>query len=288
LNADRKIWSRLLAVVLAAMMMLGISTTALASPGFSFTLADGGRRVDVFTRGETVGAMLDRLERPLGELDTINLDLNHRLATGDVVSITRRAYVTVTETRPIAYSTVFLHSPEIRAGTERVVQEGQNGISELTVNRFVVNGEVIEEEIVRERVIQPTVDRRVEMGFRSQPMSPFDFGMEFDENHEPIGYIQVFRNMIATAYTATGNRTSLGYWPVIGHVAVNPNVIPYRSRLFIQTPDGSFIYGYALAVDTGGDLLRGRIDIDLFFCCDAMAWQHGVRRMDVFILPPAN
>ena len=284
---------KLFVIGLAVVMTLGLFTTASAAPpatpGFVFTLQDGGRSVSALSLGnETVGNMLSRISRELGEHDIINLDLDHRLTRGDVVIIQRRTSRVYRTTRPVYYSTVYMHSTALRAGTERVVQYGSNGMSDFTLRQYLIDGEVVEETVLYERVIVPSVERRVESGFRSQPMSPFDFGMEFDENHEPIGYIRVLRNQRATAYVATGNRTSLGYWPVVGHVAVNPNVIPYRSRLFIQTPDGSFIYGYALAVDTGGDLMRGVIDIDLFFPCIDMAWQHGVRRMDVFILPPAD
>ena len=288
----RKIFRIAFVLVLAVVMLLTLFTPAAAAfptRGFIFTMVDGGRAINTFSLGnETVEAFLIRMERELGEADLVNFDLNHRLVRGDVLIIQRRTARYYRTTRTVYYSTVFLHSPALRAGVERVVQYGVNGLSDFSLRQYKMDGEVVEEVVLQNRVITPPVDRRVESGFRSQPMSPFDFGFEFDENHEPIGYIQVLRNQRATAYVATGNRTALGYWPIVGHVAVNPNVIPYRSRLFIQTPCGSFIYGYALAVDTGGDLMRGVIDIDLFFPCINMAWQHGNRRMDVFILPPAN
>jgi len=272
-------------------MIFGLAVTAAASARshFIFILRDGGGEMRVLASGESVESILTRIGRELGPHDTMNFEPAHRLALGDVLVITRRTNAIIRETRNMPYTTIYRHSPAIRAGQERVVQEGVYGVSEVTMSQYIVNGEVVEEELLSERIIYYSVDRIVESGFRSTPMSPFNFNFEFDENHEPIGYVRVLRNQIATAYWyPPGGITATGIEPFVGHVAVDPRRIPYGSRLFIQTPDGSFIYGYALAVDTGGDLLRGRIDIDLFFPSNAEAWQHGVRRMDVFILPPAD
>jgi len=70
----------------------------------------------------------------------------------------------------------------------------------------------------------------------------------------------------------------------VGLVAVNPRVIPYGSLLYIRSACGVFNYGYALAADTGGDLMRGVIDIDLFYNTRFEAIQHGSRRVEIFVL----
>ena len=76
--------------------------------------------------------------------------------------------------------------------------------------------------------------------------------------------------------TATGIRATYGV------VAVDPRVIPLGSKLFIQTTDGSFTYGYALAADTGGAIKGNRIDL----CFDSRqdALNFGRRNVVVYVL----
>ena len=76
--------------------------------------------------------------------------------------------------------------------------------------------------------------------------------------------------------TATGARA------VYGIVAVDPGVIPLGSRLYIETADGSFIYGHAVAADTGGAIKGNRID--LCFNTRQEALNFGRRQVKVYVL----
>jgi 3D (Asp-Asp-Asp) domain-containing protein len=82
--------------------------------------------------------------------------------------------------------------------------------------------------------------------------------------------------MEATAYTWTGQRTASGTWPAVGTAAVDPEVIPLGTRLWIEG------YGEAVAEDTGG-LVKGNI-IDLYFPTEDQCWQWGRRQVEVRIL----
>ena len=60
----------------------------------------------------------------------------------------------------------------------------------------------------------------------------------------------------AVAYSARpGAGTASGRKAIPGHIAVNPNVIPYGTKLYITTPDNKVVYGYAVAADTGTALV---------------------------------
>ena len=78
--------------------------------------------------------------------------------------------------------------------------------------------------------------------------------------------------MEVTAYTSTGNPTKSGAWPTVGCVAVDPEVIPLGSELFVEG------YGYAKALDTGADIKGKRMD--LFMDTRDMALAYG-RKFDV-------
>lgn len=74
----------------------------------------------------------------------------------------------------------------------------------------------------------------------------------------------------AYGITSTGKQIKEGY------VAVDPKVIPYGTRLYI---DG---YGVAVAEDTGGAIRGNRIDIYMPSKDDCIEW--GVQNRKVFII----
>ena len=68
----------------------------------------------------------------------------------------------------------------------------------------------------------------------------------------------------------------------IGTIAVDPKVIPYYTKMFIQTTNGSRVYGMGTALDCGG-AVKGNI-VDLWFPTygDCRSW--GRRNVTVYIL----
>lgn len=73
-----------------------------------------------------------------------------------------------------------------------------------------------------------------------------------------------------TGYTATGRRLERGM------VAVDPDVIPLGSQLYIEG------YGYATAEDTGGAIIGDRIDLAMDSIGEAN--EFGVRNVVVYVL----
>ena len=92
-----------------------------------------------------------------------------------------------------------------------------------------------------------------------------------------------------TAYTnengLAGKYTSTGMLAQVGVVAVNPKVIPYGTKLYITTADGSITYGYCVAGDTGS-FYKSRPDtiVDLFYNTAAECYAFGRRDVVVYIL----
>ena len=88
----------------------------------------------------------------------------------------------------------------------------------------------------------------------------------------------------ATAYSG-GGKTAMGTAAGEGTVAVDPDVIPLGSRLYITAEDGSsWVYGYAVAEDTGGSIQGERID--LFFWSESDCRVFGRRTAKVYVLAP--
>ena len=72
----------------------------------------------------------------------------------------------------------------------------------------------------------------------------------------------------------------LGY----GTVAVDPDVIPYGTKLYITSTDGKFVYGYAVATDTGIAVQKGEILVDLFYETYAESVINGAIQVNVYVV----
>ena len=80
--------------------------------------------------------------------------------------------------------------------------------------------------------------------------------------------------MEATAYCLT-TPTATSTIPAVGTVAVDPEVIPLYTKLYVVG------YGDAVALDTGGDIKGNRID--LWFATEQEAISFGRRTVTVII-----
>lgn len=88
----------------------------------------------------------------------------------------------------------------------------------------------------------------------------------------------------ATGYSCEGytGYTYTGTVARVGAVAVDPNVIPLGSRLYIVTDDGFCVYGFCTAEDTGS-AVKGNV-VDLYFNTFDECYALGRRACTVYIL----
>ena len=91
----------------------------------------------------------------------------------------------------------------------------------------------------------------------------------------------------STAYYSGGDggaawTTAVGASVGVGTVAVDPKVIPYYTKMFIQTTNGRRVYGMGTALDCGG-AIKGNI-VDLWFPTKADCYSWGRRNVTVYIL----
>jgi uncharacterized protein YabE (DUF348 family) len=173
----------------------------------------------------------------------------------------------------IESATVFRSDPSLPPGQTRTVQ-GNDGVRVRRYEISYVNGEEVGRQLVEEYFEQEPMDTVVyyppARGAGDQP---------------PDGSIVRALNVYATWYNAASSgrspddpaygRTATGVIVTYGIVAVDPNVIPLGTRMFIPG------YGYGVAADTGG-AVKGHI-IDLGYPDGvAVGWQS--RWLDIYIL----
>lgn len=251
---------------------------------FPVTLTVGGIDRYLKINHMTVGQLLKAQDVVLDGNDRINMDLGDALYEGAHVIVERIDYATRTESRQLPYMVEQTRSSLLDIGKVRVLVSGEEGEEITTYSQKLKNGEVIFERAIDTTILREPVTQEELVGAQAA-ISPLDFGYKFDVDGAPIGYTTVYTHQKATGYSARdGARTASGRYAVPGHVAVNADKIPYGTKLYIASSDGSFIYGYAIAADTGTGLMDGRTDIDLFYDTYMESVLNGVRYVDVYVL----
>jgi 3D (Asp-Asp-Asp) domain-containing protein/ribosomal protein L14E/L6E/L27E len=107
--------------------------------------------------------------------------------------------------------------------------------------------------------------------------------LTLDENGVPTDYAYCITGK-GTAYYS-GTTTATGTRVRQGSVAVDPREIPYGTEMWITSADGSIVYGYCRAEDTGGFASwSGGATVDLYMHSydDCVKW--GWRGVKVYIL----
>lgn len=159
--------------------------------------------------------------------------------------------------------------PAMEQGQEELVSYGENGEKQKKIKIYYEDGQPVKEEILEERVTVPSKPQVIKTGTRNT-IETSRGAMRFRRTE----------HMEATAYLPSDGGgsgiTATGLPARRGIVAVDPNVIPLGSRLYIPG------YGLALAADTGG-AIRGNI-IDLCMEDYSEAIHFGRRNVKVYVL----
>ncbi len=229
--------------------------------------ADGITTAIRMTAG-TVQDVLDKAGVTLDEDDVMNYRTGEAVRDGMTIQVERVGYHEYSRTEDIPYETVIKYTNVIPKGSSKLKQAGQKGSKTYVYRDRLVEGEVVETELVSETVTKEPVKAIKLVGtVVGTPLSPAPYDIELDESGQPVNYKKLYTGT-CTAYTCDGGRlsgsTSTGRKPQVGVVAVNPKLIPYGSELYITSADGSYVYGYAIAGDTGGGVMKGTLIADLY------------------------
>lgn len=213
------------------------------------------------------------------------LSTSHNQDVENIYSVTikRVTYKTESSKEKIAYDTVKKNSDDVELGETKVKTEGKDGEKIVTREVKYIDGEKTSDKVVAEKTIKKPVDEVILVGTKGAATSG-GAGTFTDSNGATVAYSQVLTGS-GTAYTApAGAGTATGVLAYHGGVAVNPNIIPYGSKLYIVSTDGSFVYGYATAVDTGGALMDGSAIVDCFYNTYDECVNFGRRDVNVYVL----
>lgn len=252
---------------------------------YHVTLAHDGEEQTLLVKEGDVASALEAANLTLGKEDYTDVPLDQALTEGLVVTVSRVTYEETQETEAVAYSTKEEKTDSLYEGETKVKTEGVEGERTIVYRNKMVNGKVVETEEISNEVTTEPVDKVVLVGTKKKPSgyaSISSDGTLIDHNGNRVSYKKAFTGR-CTAYTG-GGWTATGRPAQYGNIAVNPDVIPYGSKLYICSPDGSVVYGYAIAADTGGFASKGYIMADLYFDTYEECANFGVRNMTIYVL----
>ena len=266
---------------------------------FPVTVVADGEETTLYTMGSTVSDLLDEAGVEVGEEDDVNRTLTSDVSDEATITVDRVEYKDRTETEEIPYETKTETSNDLFEGDTEVVTKGVKGEKEVSFKDRFVNGELESSELLSETTVTEPVTEIIRIGAKKRPaLITFRNGVEpisdlevpdyvkLDSNGLPKNYVDYLEGA-ATAYT-NDPQTSTGRKPQQGIVAVDPREIPYGSELYIVSKDGQFVYGYAIAGDTGGFIYSTNNIADLYMDTYDMCCEWGRRDVAIYVISWGN
>lgn len=240
---------------------------------YNVTVTADGKTETVYTGDASVSSILRKAGVELNEDDLVEPSQDTQITEPTNITVTRVTTAQKTQTQEIAYTTETRDASDLEAGKTRVAQKGVNGVEEITLEYTYHDGEQVACVQIGSQVVKEPVTEIVENGTK-QPSVTTTSGSS-------ISYSRVI-TVEATAYSG-GGTTASGMSAQVGRIAVDPRVIPLGTKLYITSADGSsWVYGTAVAADTGGAIKGNRID--LYFNTEAECNRFGRQSAKVYIL----
>ncbi len=209
-----------------------------------------GRTLTAETEPVTVGELLARTDIVLGENDEVNVPLTEEVTDGMKLKVSRIEYRLREKSTFIPYETEYTETPLLKMGDSEVKTAGIDGSIAITIEDKYVNGKKLSSCVIATQRTEP-VNEVIAQGTALQTPYSKREGNYRLENGIPTEYAYKLSGKV-TSYTAPeGSGTYSGRPLVIGSVGVDPDVIPFGSEVYIVSQDGSKVYGYAIASDTG-------------------------------------
>lgn len=250
--------------------------------------ADGKTKTLCLENGTTVADALTAAAVTVADADILNVQKEGFIKNGLDIAVKRVAYREYTKDVAISYTTEVKYTSSLRQGASKVSRAGVKGTKKVVYRERLENGKVVSTEKVSETVTKQPVSKIILKGTKvGKIVSEAPFNIPLDDAGQPLNFKQKITGK-ATAYTSdrgdSGAWTASGRRAAVGIVAVDPRKIPYGTKLWIASPDGKIVYGYAIAGDTGGAVRSGKVVVDLYYDTYGECSAFGRRTMNVYIL----
>lgn len=245
--------------------ILNIAGVTLDSEDIVETEIDGDKTyitVDRFFIQNEVNSLVDKFSDLTAD---VNASVNDAFTNANVESKDKIEYVYKTVKTTLTFERKTVYDGKIKRGKSSTVK-GKNGEKETVYVTKFVNGIEMETTVHSEKITKKPVDQVTTIGTYYNIKNPVEVmtsedidmiseltpssPIPLDANGHPVNYSNILYGK-GTAY-CKGTICSTGVKAKPGYVAVDPREIPYGTKLFIVSADGKYVYGYAIAADTGG------------------------------------
>lgn len=258
--------------------------------GMVVCVDDCGKTSLVYSYGETVAQLLQRLKITVDSGEELLADLQEQVYDGMYVQIQRREQAARQYYEEIGYRTIECYSPILSADYRKVVKQGVPGKVLCTAEAELINGEEVARVLQSQEVVAEPIDEIVVVGTGENLKGHKDTpaigdGVIVTAKGKVLYFEKVIQSH-ATAYHMSDpgcdQWTAMCTRARVGAIAVDPKVIPYFTKMFILSNDGKYVYGEATAEDCGGAIKGTRID--LYYDSVAECDRFGRRDCTVYIL----
>ena len=253
-----------------------------------------GNKITKEVPAGTVANALEYLDIKLDKHDVVSVDINKEVTENMDIVINSVTYKDVKTTESIAYSTKYQNSDDMYIGETSTIQAGVNGERTIVTREKYINGKLDSSSQISNEITKQPVDEIIAQGTKEYVSQVYtnsgsisvneSANVLTDVNGNQVNYTRVLTGSGTAYYAPAGALTSTGRLARYGVVAVDPDIIPYGSILYIVSNDGQVVYGYAVAGDTGGALWAGTAIVDLYYNTYDECCQFGRRDVTIYVL----
>lgn len=280
---------------------------------FPVMISADGEIVTVQMSGGTVSDALDKAVITVDDDDEISAPLDTVLTGGMSIKITRVSCTERVQKEEVAFKTVTKNDNTMFVGQSKVQTKGVKGEKQVTYKDKFVDGKLKESTAVKTVITKAAIDEVKLVGTKKKPVttttkvttklsSKNTAGAKLANGVKTISRLTppsslTLNGKVPTSYkrkivgTASaysgGGLTATGRSVMPGYIAVNPNQIPYHTKMWIVSNDGKYVYGYASAEDTGGFTrwTGSRATLcDLYMASESQCNAFGRRSVTIYVL----
>ena len=249
--------------------------------GRKITLNIDGNLEIITTTKKTIREAFEEAGVSVSPVDAVEPDPDSDIVPDMEVHVFRIAYREITENAEIPFTSKEISDSSLEKGKTKIKTKGVNGLKKIVYSVTTKDGIETNRTVLSERVVRKPVEQVVAVG--TKPKSSAKKSVVTNAGHS-LNYKKKL-TVTATAYTApSGKKTASGKLAQYGVIAVDPNVIPLGTKLYVEsTDDGkSWQYGYCVAGDTGGAIKGNKVD--LYFNSANECLQFGRRSAILYVL----